>query len=193
MPRPIPDGWEDHRETAPERARSWSGFFFFLAFATLLGAAKHGIPQYLPGGPLFLAVFASSVASGLSILHAEATTIGTYARRPSLRRWLRRGALGKLAALILAALLTPTIATVMLDTTLGLVPIMLVEYGAFRRGRLGSGWVAAGVAFSSLAALVYLLGIPSHPWFDQKDLAHLLMMGTLIMIYLGVRKSSQPS
>jgi hypothetical protein len=134
-------------------------------------------------------VFVSSLASGLGILHAEAAAVRSHAQTSSARRWLRRGALAKFAVFFVAISLTESFVTVILNTALGLIPVMLVEYAAFRRGQRNRGWIAGGLAFSSLAALVYLLGTPSYPWFGQKDLAHIVMMATLLMIHRGVSRS----
>ncbi len=190
MPSWIPDRWATDPRRGLERPRSWSGFFFFLSLATLLGVAKHGIPQYLGETGSALTDFILSLAAGLAVLHAEAATIQAHVRAPSLRRWLRRAALGKFALFVVGTALTASFPLVILDTALGLVPVTLAEWAAFRRGQRSAGWVAGGVAFSSSAALVYLLNVPSHTWFDHRDLAHVLMMVTLLLIFQGVRRPS---
>lgn len=187
MPPWIPDRWDTDPGVHSDRPPSWSGFFLFLGIATLLGAANHGIPQYLAGLPLTLTVFASSLAAGLGILHAEAATIRGLVRSDSLRGWLRRGALGKFVVFAVAIGLTQSFLVVILNTALGLVPVTMAECAASRRGNRNSGWVAGGLAFSSVTASVYLLPISSLPRIDHRDLAHILMMVSVLMIYLGVR------
>jgi len=191
IPRPIPDHWEPGPTADP--GRSWSGFFFFLAFATLLGAAKDGFPHYLTGLPLYFTVFGSSLASGLGVLHAEAAAVQIHVRPPSLRRRLRLISLGKFALLVVAIALHDSIGFVIANTALGLVPIMVAEYRVFREGRTDNGWIAGGIALSSLAAFAYLLEVPSYPWFDHRDLPHILMMGTLAMIFVGVGRHAAGS
>jgi hypothetical protein len=207
IPRPIPDQWgsgtsaglSEVQTSAAEGAfpvleprppsdpsHSWSGFFFFLGFATLLGAAKDGFPHYLEGLPLYFTVFGSSLASGLGVLHAEAAAVRRHVQSRSLSRRLRLLSLGKFTVLGVAIALHDSIGFVIANTALGLVPIMVVEYRAFRRGHGASAWIAGGIAVSSLAAFAYILEVPSYPWFDHRDLPHVLMMATLVMIFRGV-------
>lgn len=158
-----------------------------MGIATLVGAAKHGIPHYLAGVPFALTVFVSGFASGFGVFYAEVATIQAYLRPGPLRRWLRRGAMGKLGLFAFVLALNRSFLVVTVNTALGLVPVMLAETLAFRRGHRGSGWVAGGLAFSLLTALVYLLTLSIHPWFDYIDLAHVMMMASLLAIYRGVR------
>jgi hypothetical protein len=169
------------------RAGSWSGFFFFTGIATLLGAAKHGIPHYLAPVPLDLTVLASGFGSGIGVFYAEVATLQAHFGPGPLRRWLRRGALAQLAVFALVLALNRSFIVVTVNTALGLVPVMVAEYLAFRRGNRRAGWVAGGLAFSSVTALVYLLKLSVHPWFDHNDLAHVMMMASLLLIYRGVR------
>jgi len=191
LPRWFPEGWPGDPATRSSQAGAWSAFFFFLSIATLLGAAKHGIPHYLAGMPLSLTVFGSSLAAGLAILNAEAATVASHARTAAARRWLKNAALGKFALFVLVIAFSGSFLVVVVNSAIGLGPVMLVAFGAFRRGHPGSGWVAAGLALSLLAACTYVVGIPSHPWFGAADLAHVLMMGTLLMISRGVRRSPE--
>jgi len=192
LPRWFPDWWESGPTTRSDQLRPWSAFFFFLSIATLLGAAKHGIPQYLEGVPLSLTVFASSLAAGLAILNAEAATVSGHSPVPAARRWFKKVSLGKFALFLLAISFSGSFLVVIVNSALGLGPVMIVAFAAFRLGHRESGWVAGGLALSLLAASAYVAGIPSHPWFGAADLAHVLMMATLLMIYRGVRRSPEP-
>ena len=173
------------------RAGSWSGFFFFTGIATLVGAAKHGIPHYLAPAPFALTTFASGFGSGIGVLYAEVATLQAHVDLGPLRRWLRRGALAQLALFALVLALNRSFIVVTVNTALGLLPVMVAEFLAFRRGYRGSGWVAGGLAFSSMTALVYLLRLSIHPWFDHIDLAHVMMMASLLAVYRGVRVSRE--
>lgn len=188
-----PGSWTERVQRGPDGPHPWSGFFFFLGLATLFGAAKHGFPHYLAGFPLTVTIFASSLAGGVSTLHAELATIRARVDPGRLRGWLERGAYGKLALFTVALSMSRSFLVVVTDTALGLLPVMLAEGLAFRRGDRGAGWVAGGLALSCATALIYLLGIALHPWFNHNDFAHVLMMASLLMIYRGVKPRVQPS
>ncbi|MGW8266414.1 MAG: DUF6962 family protein [Longimicrobiales bacterium] len=188
----LPGSRAERIRPGPDVPHPWSGFFLFLGLATLFGAAKHGLPHYLAGSPLALTIFASSLAGGVSTLHAEVATIRARVGPSRLRGWLERGAYGKLALFTVALLMSRSFLVVVADTALGLLPVMLAEGLAFRRGDRGAGWVAGGLALSCATALIYLLEITLHPWFNHNDFAHVLMMASLLMIYRGVRPGLPP-
>ncbi len=177
----------------PSESRTWwTKFFLFFSIATLLGAMKHGLPHYLAGFPLSLVVFGSSLAAGIGVLCAEMAAARTYVRTSRARAWVRRATWGKFALFLIVISVNSSFLVVILNAALGFVPIMVADYAAFRRGYQGVGWIAGGLTVSSLAAAFYLLGFPNHPWFEYRDLGHLLMMVTVFMIYEGVRKPVGP-
>lgn len=94
--------------------------------------------------------------------------------------------MAKLALFALLVSLDGSFLLVVTNAAAGLVPVMVAERLAFRRGHSGAGWVFWGLAFFLLPALVHLLEVEIHPWFDHHDLAHVLMMVGLFLIYRGV-------
>jgi hypothetical protein len=46
-----------------------------------------------------------------------------------------------------------------------------------------------GVLILSPSAIIFLLKINLHPWFDKNDLSHILMMIGITYFYLGVKRS----
>ncbi len=89
----------------------------------------------------------------LGILHAEGAAVRAYVQTLSLRPWLRRGALGKFILFTLGVVPSSSLIVVILDTALGLRPITMAEYAAFREGNRSSGRFVGGGggAFSSSA------------------------------------------
>ena len=190
QPRGLP-GWipEDGDGNFEDGPHPWSGFFFFMGPAILFGAAKHGVPHYLAGLPLAATVFASSLAAGLATLHLEAATIRARVGSESLRRWLRRGALCKFAVFAVAIVANDSILLVVVDAALGLILVTVAEVRADRSGTRKRGRVVVGgLVFPTLAASAYILNVSIHAWFNHKDLAHVLMMVSLWVLYRGVRR-----
>ena len=149
---------------------------------------KHGLPHYLAGFPLSFVVFGSSLTAGIGVLCVEMAAAQTYVRTSRARGWTRRAAEGKFVLFLLFISLSSSFLVVIVNAALGFIPIMVADYAAFRRGYRGAGWIAGGLAVSSVAVVFYLLGFPNHPWFEYRDLGHLLMMVTVLMIYEGARK-----
>jgi hypothetical protein len=165
--------------------RLWAGFFFSVGTAAFLGAFKHGFPHYLEGAPLSLTVSASNLAAGVGVFLAEVVTIRVRAAACALRPWLLRAAVGKLILFASLVFLSRSFLWVVADAAMGLVPVMGAELHASRKGDRGARWVFWGLCFSFLPAVVHLWEISVHSWFTSDDLAHVLLMFGLLLVYRG--------
>jgi hypothetical protein len=172
--------------------RFWSRFFLYTGLASLLGIPKHGLAELLSGPPLTVVIFGSSLASGFGVMFAEWATLRRWVRSPRLRRWLLFASAGKVGAFAGFLASSHTMTPVIVNTALGLIPVMVVEGVAGLRGNRGGRWVAGGLAVSALGAPVHLLELGFHTWFSHDDLAHVFMMVALAMIYRGVAGGTGP-
>jgi len=183
---PSPGGPLVSAAWAPANPGLWAGFFSFVGVSAFLGAFKHGLPHYLEGVPLALTVSASNLAGGVAVFLAEVATIRVRTARWTLRPWLLRGAMGKLALFGAVVVVSRSFLWVILNAAAGLVPVMAAELQASRRGARGAVWVFWGLCSFLLPAVVHLWEISFHSWFTDDDLAHVLMMFGLLLIYRGV-------
>lgn len=165
----------------------WRLFFFFTGAAFLLGIPKHGFVEVLPGRLLTLVIYASSLSAGFGVLFAEWATILTRSRsRSGQGHWILASYL-KVAVFGTVLAFTLNMTTVIVNSALGLVPIMVLEGLAGLRGDRNGRWIAGGFALSALAAPIHLMELGFSPWFIHDDLAHVIMMVTLWMVWRGVR------
>lgn len=168
-----------------ERARCWSLFFQMMAVATAAGVVKHAFQESFDADGFTLVLATSSVASGFSILFAQQATL---ASRAASREWLRPLPWLQLGAFLLANVLWgPEIVLLIANTAIGLIPVIIAEAGAARRGADGGAPVAGGLALSILSGLVYLGGISPSPWFNHIDVAHLVMGASFELLRRGAR------
>lgn len=165
----------------------WAGFFLFMAVSSFLGAAKHGFPHYL--GPLSLGfvLTGSALASGMAILHAEVATI--IARVPGGRagQLLLTAVFGRFLLFAGALAATRSFITVVVNAGMGLVPLLLTETFFFLRGDRAGGWIVSGFTVGCLTGAVYLSGFSPSPWFNHVDLAHMVLMAVLLLLWRGAR------
>jgi len=180
------------RRLAPEREevlRSWGLFFVWMAVAAGAGAVKHAFHPDL--GPLALAAvyWASSLAAGLAVWWAQEAT-----GRPGgggWSAWVRNVRTPQLAVyLVINLVVGPLVGLMIINTAVGLVPVIFAESARARRGAAGSGWVAGGLAVSALPAVVYALHLSPTPWLTHVDVAHGLMAVSYWLVLLGVSAAS---
>lgn len=163
------------RKRDGERARCWSLFFQMMAVATAAGVAKHGFQPMLGAGGYTLVLAMSNVASGFSTQGAQQATIASFIA-PDRRPVLLAMTLIELALFLAAnVVMGPDILLLIANTAVGLIPVIVAESRAFRHGSPAGGAVAGGLSLSILTGLAYLGDFSPSPWFDNIDVAHLLM------------------
>ncbi len=169
------------------RRRLWSGFFLMMAIATLAGVFKHGFKHELPETSLFLVLWASNAASGVSTYFAQRATLVAHAPEHA-ERLLDRLIHAQLFLFLTANVaLGPEMLLLVANTALGLLPVIGVEARASYRGYPGAGWIAGGLSLSMLTAAVYVAGLSVGPWLNHIDIAHLLMGVSFWLMVRGGR------
>jgi len=154
---------------------------------------KHGL-HYMLGVSAFTLVLAvSNVASGFSTHSAQRATIMSVAT-PARRSLLQLLTLVQLAVFVAANLVVgPDIMLLIANTAVGLIPVIVVQARAFRRGSTASGAIAGGLMLSMLAGLAYVGKFSPSPWFDCIDVAHLVMGVSLELVRRGAARAPSGS
>ena len=165
----------------------WAAFFLMMSFATLAGAIKHGFRHQLTEDDLSLVLWMSNVGAGVSTYFAQRATARVHAGGPCRVAIERLVGLQLLTFLIVNAVAGPEIILLILNSALGLIPVIVVAAITSRRGRAGGVWVAGGLSLSMLTGVVYVVGLSLGPWFNHIDIAHVLMGVSFYLILRGVR------
>lgn len=179
------------RSGLPDRSGYWSLFFLAMSAATLAGVFKHGFAHALPGGVYELVLWIAAVGSAASVHYAQLAALGGPARSGSSRgRWLRKVSVAQAAVFFCGCVaFGPEMWLVVLNTAVGLVPVIVAESRAWRRGSKRNAWVVGGLSASLLTGVVYVGNLSMGIWFNHVDLAHVLMG---VSFWLIVRGSSSP-
>jgi hypothetical protein len=163
----------------------WARFFLFMAVATFAGAIKHGF-HYYPGALYGCAVLLSSLASGVATTFAQLATIETFVLRENTRFSLRLICYLQLAVFMVVGTIADDFLIATVNSAMGLVPVLLASIVAWRFAYAGSGWIATGLLMSFFTGLVYVLQVSIGPWFNHVDIAHIVMMASLVLVSCGI-------
>jgi hypothetical protein len=175
------------RGEAEARPRLWGAFFAMMAVATLAGVLKHGVRQELSASAFLGVLWISNVTGGASTWFAQLATIRSHAPDGD-GRLLSRLVGAQLVLFLFANLaLGPAMPLLVVDTALGLLPVIVVETRARLLGRAEAGWVAAGLSVSIGTAVVYVTKLSAGPWLTHIDIAHLSMGVSFALIARGAR------
>lgn len=166
--------------------KNWIYFFLLMGVSSLVAVIVHGFSYYtsetahfkiwwimgaLQGAGVTLAQFgfASNVLSKYRMLVISFVTL-------------------QFGAFALGSYLVGTFAIAKIHLALGLLPIMLYYIYMSMKGKKAEMLVATGIGISSLTALIHGLKISiSLEWFNYNDIAHCLIITSLVMMYAGVK------
>jgi hypothetical protein len=165
--------------------KNWIYFFLLVGVASLIGVIVHGFSHYTSEETHFKIWWAMGVVQGAGVTLAQ---FGFTSNVLSRFRVLVIALVAlQFGAFVLGSYITGTFTIAKIHLAVGLVPIMLYYiYMAFK-GRRAEKLVATGIGISSLTALVHGLKISISDWFNYNDIAHLLIIASLVVMYEGVK------
>ena len=169
------------------RSRLWSGFFLMMAIATLAGVFKHGFQHELSEPGLLLVLWVSNLGGGVSTYFAQRASLVFHAPEHLERRFDQLIKAQLLLFLAWNVVLGPRLIFLLVNTAVGLLPVIGVEARAFQRGHRGSGWIAGGFSVSIITGAVYAAGLSVGSWLNHVDIAHLLMGSSFWLMVRGCR------
>lgn len=163
----------------------WSRFLGLLAIATLIGSVKHGVSDGAGEGVWRAAVLLSNTFGAFATASVQLATVQAWISSARARRVLGRLIVAQFGALVAATIAWPGFTPSLVHTVAGLGPVLVVETLATMRGASGSRDIAVGLAVNGLAGALYALRVSPAPWLNPVDLAHLLMLAGLVLLYRG--------
>lgn len=161
----------------------WSYFFLFIGISTLLGGCSHAFFQEHSGITYFAIWIPGQIANISAIYFAQLATIETF--HPGSAIGVRLKKLCRLELIGFSALLmiVQKFIIIVINTALGLIPIMVVYY--IRGGKSGR-LIATGILVSFLTAICFIGKFSLHRYFNYMDIAHVLMLISLWVMYKGI-------
>lgn len=165
---------------------SWRMFFLFMGISTGTGAIAHAI-NGSSSTQLFNNLFmAMTVFSSIAVFYALKATI----RFTKVPKWFRKGlTIANFTLLVVFSgytLLTNNFEIFKIHAAAGLFLIFLTHFIAWQRKHSGSGWIMSGMGISFITVIIHTKQFSLSPWFNYKDISHVIMMISLVMIYNGV-------
>lgn len=164
----------------------WTCFFFFMGVSTLAGAITHGARYYLTDTSFISFFGAMNVFSGFSSLSAQLATFSyRMNRKPS---WLLFLFIIVNVIFITAVLISQTFVITNIYVTLTFLFVLFIHLKTYKQDK-GSFYISAGILVSFITAFVFLSRISiSDIWFNHKDIAHIFIMLSLVIMYKGAKR-----
>ncbi|MCC6371377.1 MAG: hypothetical protein IT236_10260 [Bacteroidia bacterium] len=163
-------------------------FIVLLGTSSVFGATAHAV--HLQLGTVFFEIifFIMNALSLLSIYYCfrSAYTYQHLNNEPS--KIYIQLALFWIAIVLLICVVNASFLIIKIHAAISLIYSLLVHAIAYKRhNQQGSKLVVVGIAVAFISILAHSLKISFHAWFNYKDLSHVIMILSLVIIYRGIK------
>lgn len=172
--------------------RQMTWFMFMLGISMAFGGAGHAVHHQL--GLSFFNVLLFFM-NAFSLLAMYFCFMGPYTyfkagKKPAA--WLRYTILGWLVLMLVYSMIAQNFTLIKIHAGLGLIYALTVHWIMYKRfHHPGSGKIVIGMCVSFLPIIVHSLKLSFGEWFNHKDIAHVLMVISLVIICKGIQTNSE--
>lgn len=170
-----------------------STFMLIMGISSIFGATAHGIHHQFG---IFIFDIIVYISNALSLISAYFCFMGTYfyqARgKLSTHKLVSRVGIIWIILMLIVTLIVNTFVIVKAHAGVILIYSLIVHLNSyFKYKERGSGIVSLGIFVSFFSFLVHSLHFSLHEYFNYKDIAHVIMIISLAIIYKGIRMNSE--
>ncbi|CAN5222795.1 hypothetical protein BH09BAC5_BH09BAC5_01550 [soil metagenome] len=165
----------------------WRLFFLFGAFAYVTGVPVHGFSWYIPEQTHFYIWIFMGWVQNLAVVFAQFATATVYF--PKQLRWIKPLIIIQFVFFCGLMVYIRRFGAVNIDVAIALVPIACLHIYLFSKKRLATSMVGWGILFSALAGIAFVFKLMIGTWFSYIDIAHVILAGSLLLIYSGLVKN----
>jgi hypothetical protein len=167
--------------------RNWSRFCGLLGLSTLLGGSSHAFFELHEGIAYKTVWLSMQIVNGLSIYFAQqATWNSLLINSKYANKWKTSYTIQLIAFIILLLIFQKYLVTI-IENVIGFIPIMILHLkqkeGYYKK-------IGYGIMVSFITAIVHASKFSIHAYFNFNDLAHVFIMISLYIMYLGAKEKA---
>ncbi|MDI9342281.1 MAG: hypothetical protein QM534_17040 [Sediminibacterium sp.] len=167
-------------------ATFWAWFFLLIGVSSFVGSLAHGAHFQLGYSFFNSVLFLMNAISLVAIFFCfkAANTYASIDKSPPKKRYTYLVILW-IGILLGFTLVYNNFILIKIHAGIVLTYSLIVHYLTYRRQQKGSGWIVSGILIAFLSIIVHSLRISVSDWFNYKDIAHCIMLLSLIAIFKG--------
>jgi hypothetical protein len=166
-------------------------FILLMGISTCFASIDHTV-QYQLGIPFFK--FILFISHSLNIIGLYFCFLSAYTfhiKSHTVNNIIKQVAILITLILIIISLLTGSFLTIKIPAALVLVYSLTIYYLGYKEKIKGSGIFAIGIIISFFSIIVHTLKLSFNDWFNHKDIAHIIIAISLIIMCKAVSSYSQ--
>jgi len=165
----------------------WRMFFLLLGLSTLVGSCSHAFFLIHEGWKYKSFWLAMQVFNGVGVFYAQMATLNSVLIESKRKNvWYWSYIIQFWLFIILLFNFQKYLVTVV-ENLIGLLPVLILHFEAKRKEAYYK-WIGYGISISFISGAVHATKTSLHAYFNYNDIAHIFIMLSLWVIYLGVKK-----
>jgi len=167
-------------------AHHWARFFLFIGTSSIIGSIAHGVHFQLGSAFLNTTIFLMNAISLIAIYHCfKAANIYFSIGRKGPSKYTTWLVIGWIVVLLIFTFLQNNFLLIKIHAGIVLTYSLIIHLITYKK--TGSPYIAWGIIISFLSIIIHSLKLSISEWFNYKDIAHVIMLISLICIYKGVK------
>lgn len=168
-----------------ETVTAWKRFFLFIGLGTFAGGISHAFFAVHSGFAYKSFWLTMQFFNGLSVYAAQQATLNSILNGSPKIKLMRTVILVQLLLFCILVPILQNFLLVVIDCALGLIPVMIFH---LRSKNEKDKLIGYGIMVSFLTGIVHGTKLSLHQYFNHNDIAHILIMVSLYLMYIGAKK-----
>jgi hypothetical protein len=165
-------------------SKNWAGFFLFIGISAIFGAYAHSI-QYQLGDAFIRWVIFLVNATSLIAIYFCFNIAYLLSNKPKHFGLIKKLVLVWILILLTVTFIQNNFLLIKIHAGIVLTYSLIIHLLKPTINLSGSKWIAVGIIVSFLSIVVHSTRYSFDEWFNYKDIAHTIMILSLILIFYG--------
>lgn len=166
----------------------WRNFFFLIGLSSVLGSVAHAVHDQLGSGFLHLFMFSMNAVSLIAVYYFYRAAYNYFNHeKTDISNTYNFIVLLWIGVLLTITFFQNKFILVKIHAGIVLIYSLITHILTMKRGFRGSGWIVSGIIVSLSSIIVHSFKLSFGDWFNYKDISHLIMLTSCILMYTGVR------
>lgn len=171
-----------------ESVERWSMFFLFLGTSTFFGALAHCISCDSNTFTYRSVWLVMQVTSGLSVFYAQRSVISSEVSDQKQKQNLERFTLIQFFIFAICVLVFMDFRVVAINSAIGLLQLLYFAFPQKIKVWNYNSMISSGFIVSFASIYVNRNHLSLAAWFNYNDVAHMIMLLSLFLIFYGVKE-----
>jgi hypothetical protein len=167
----------------------WKYFYGLMALGSFIGGCAHAFFEIHEGVSYKTFWLSMQVLNMLAMYYMQQATFNSALLDSNKKLYWKKSYLIQILIAIIAVFVFQNFLVVVINNAITLIPVMIIHFSASKTNKEYL-WIAYGITVLFITAGVNLTKLSLHDYFNHLDLAHVLIMINLYIMFIGVRKKA---